>query len=93
MFAAAQDRLARNQAWALRRTQEEYLLRRLVSCRRCGRAESVGNNGRYAYYRCAPRAGDPEPFMKVGGAAGGIFKRNTGPASTQAETRKITAKA
>lgn len=59
VFAAAQDRLARNRAWARRRTQEEYLLRRLVSCRRCGRAESVGNNGRYAYYRCAPRAGDP----------------------------------
>ncbi|OYW45403.1 MAG: 1,3-beta-glucanase [Sphingomonadales bacterium 32-68-7] len=44
-------------------------------------------------YGLEPRDGDPEPFMKVGGAAGGIFKRNTGPASTQAETRKITAKA
>jgi len=29
----------------------------LVSCRRCGRAECVSNNGRYAYYRCLPRAG------------------------------------
>ena len=59
VFAAAQDRLARNRAWAPRNTRGDYLLRRLVSCGRCGRAESVGNNGRYAYYRCAPRAGDP----------------------------------
>jgi len=59
VFAAAQDRVARNRAWAPRKTKGDYLLRRLVSCRRCGRAESVGNNGRYAYYRCVPRAGDP----------------------------------
>jgi len=58
VFAAAQDRLARNRAWSPRNTQGEYLLRRLVSCRRCGRAESIGNNGRYAYYRCLPRPGD-----------------------------------
>ncbi len=57
-FAAAQERLARNQAWSPRNTQGEYLLRRLVSCRRCGRAECVSNNGRYAYYRCLPRAGE-----------------------------------
>ena len=57
-FAAAQERLARNRAWSPRNTQGEYLLRRLVSCRRCGRAECVSNNGRYAYYRCAPRAGE-----------------------------------
>ena len=58
LFAAAQARLARNRAWSPRNTQGEYLLRRLVSCRRCGRAECVSNNGRYAYYRCTPRAGD-----------------------------------
>lgn len=57
LFAAAQERLGRNRAWSLRNTQGEYLLRRLVSCRRCGRAECVSNNGRYAYYRCLPRAG------------------------------------
>jgi len=57
VFAAAQERLGRNRAWSLRNTQGEYLLRRLVSCRRCGRAECVSNNGRYAYYRCLPRAG------------------------------------
>ena len=57
LFAAAQERLGRNRAWSPRNTQGEYLLRRLVSCRRCGRAECVSNNGRYAYYRCLPRAG------------------------------------
>ncbi len=59
VFAAAQDRLARNRAWSPRKTKGDYLLRRLASCRRCGRAERVGNNGRYAYYRCVPRPGDP----------------------------------
>ncbi len=58
LFAAAQERLERNRAWSPRNTQGEYLLRCLVSCRRCGRAECVSNNGRYAYYRCLPRAGD-----------------------------------
>ncbi len=58
LFAAAQERLERNRAWSPRNTQGEYLLRRLVSCRRCGRAECVSNNGRYAYYRCLSRAGD-----------------------------------
>jgi len=58
LFAAAQERLERNRAWSPRNTQGEYLLRRLVSCRRCGRDECVSNNGRYAYYRCLPRAGD-----------------------------------
>jgi len=52
LFAAAQERLARNQRWSPRSTRGEYLLRRLVSCRRCGAAECVSNNGRYAYYRC-----------------------------------------
>lgn len=44
-------------------------------------------------YGLEQRPGDPDLFMKIGGAAGGIFKRNTGPASTQAETQKITSKA
>ena len=48
LFDAAQERRARNQAWSPRNTQGEYLLRRLVSCRRCGRAECSSNNGRYA---------------------------------------------
>ncbi len=57
-IAAAQERLGRSRAWSPRNTQGEYLPRRLVSCRRCGRAECVSNNGRSAHYRCLPRAGD-----------------------------------
>ena len=52
VFEAAQARLARNQQWATRRTEGEYLLRCLISCGRCGLAYHVYNNGRYAYYRC-----------------------------------------
>jgi site-specific DNA recombinase len=51
-FAQTQQRLARNQQWATRNTRGQYLLRRLLSCRWCGLAMSVWNNGRYAYYRC-----------------------------------------
>ena len=51
-FTLAQARLQRNQQWATRNTRGEYLLRRLLSCRWCGLAMSVWNNGRYAYYRC-----------------------------------------
>jgi site-specific DNA recombinase len=51
-FAQAQQRLARNQQWATRNTRGQYLLRRLLSCRWCGLAMSVWNNGRYVYYRC-----------------------------------------
>lgn len=51
-FVEAQERLARNQQWALRNTHGQYLLRRLVSCRRCGLAHWVSNNGRHAYYQC-----------------------------------------
>jgi glutathione S-transferase len=36
--------------------------------------------------------GDPEPFVK-GGPVGGLATRNTGPASTKAETDRITGKA
>ncbi len=51
-FTQAQQRLARNQHWSLRNTRGEYLLRRLLSCRWCGLAMNVWNNGQYAYYRC-----------------------------------------
>lgn len=51
-FAQAQACLARNQQWVTRNTRSQYLLRRLLSCRRCGLALSVWNNARYAYYRC-----------------------------------------
>ena len=44
-------------------------------------------------YGLEQREGDPDLFMKPQAAGGGIFKRNTGPASTQAETQKITKKA
>ena len=37
------------------------------------------------------RPGDPEPFTK-GPAMGGLASRNTGPASTRAETERITGK-
>jgi site-specific DNA recombinase len=52
-FTAAQQRLARNQAWSARKTQGEYLLRRLVSCQRCGLAHRVQNKRGYVYYRCS----------------------------------------
>ena len=44
-------------------------------------------------YGLKQREGDPALFLKLEGAAGGIFKRNTGPDSTRAETQKITEKA
>jgi site-specific DNA recombinase len=52
-FTAAQARLARNQAWSPRKTKGEYLLRRLVSCRRCGLAHRVQNKRGYVYYQCS----------------------------------------
>ena len=51
-FAQAQARLAQNRQRAPRNTRGDYLLRCLVSCRQCGLAHMVWNNGRYAYYRC-----------------------------------------
>lgn len=51
-FIQAQARLAQNQQWARRNTQGEYLLRRLVSCRQCGRAHHICKHGPYAYYQC-----------------------------------------
>lgn len=44
--------------------------------------------GLHELYGLKQREGDPDLFQKVQGA-GGIHKRNTGPASTQAETRRI----
>lgn len=38
------------------------------------------------------RDGDPEPFAKGPSMVSGLIKRNTGPASTAAETAKITGK-
>jgi site-specific DNA recombinase len=51
-FTLAQARLQPNQQWATRNTRGDYLLRRMLSCRWCGLALNVWNNGRYAYYRC-----------------------------------------
>jgi site-specific DNA recombinase len=51
-FAEAQERLRHNQQWSRRNTKGEYLLRQLVSCRRCGLAHGVRTNARYGYYHC-----------------------------------------
>ena len=51
-FAEAQVRLTQNRQWAKRRTQGQYLLRQLVSCRRCGLAHHICNHGIYVYYQC-----------------------------------------
>ncbi|MEO0062996.1 MAG: hypothetical protein RLZZ08_1556 [Pseudomonadota bacterium] len=48
--------------------------------------------GLFNLYGLKQRDGDPDPFQKMQGA-GGIHKRNTGPASTSAETMRITGKA
>lgn len=45
--------------------------------------------GLFDIYGLEQRAGDPPLFTRDPGR-GGIFKRNTGPASTEAETRHIT---
>jgi glutathione S-transferase len=44
--------------------------------------------GLFNIYGLEQREGDPAPFVRQEGK-GGIFKRNTGPASTQAETKFI----
>jgi site-specific DNA recombinase len=51
-FAQAHERLRHNQQWSRRNTKGEYLLRQLVSCRRCGLAHGVRTNERYGYYHC-----------------------------------------
>ena len=43
-------------------------------------------------YGLEQREGDPDLFMKPNDAGGGIYKRNTGPASTRGETQKLNAK-
>jgi glutathione S-transferase len=49
----------------------------------------LGNHpGLFEIFGLEQRDGDPDPFNRQAGK-GGIFKRNTGPASTQAETRFI----
>jgi len=45
--------------------------------------------GLFNLYGLKQREGDPDLFQKIQGA-GGIHKRNTGPASTSAETKRIT---
>jgi site-specific DNA recombinase len=52
LFGQAQERMSQNRDRALRNTRGEYLLRRLVSCRSCGLACTVENDGRKASYRC-----------------------------------------
>jgi site-specific DNA recombinase len=52
LFGQAQERMSQNRDRALRNTRGEYLLRRLVSCRSCGLACTVRNNGRKASYCC-----------------------------------------
>jgi len=47
--------------------------------------------GLHQIYGLEQREGDPDPFVRQTGK-GGIFKRNTGPASTAAETQFITKK-
>jgi glutathione S-transferase len=49
----------------------------------------LGNHpGLFPIFGLEQREGDPDPFNRQAGQ-GGIFKRNTGPASTQAETKHI----
>jgi site-specific DNA recombinase len=59
LFTRAQERLARNRDWSPRNTRSPYLLRRLVSCRRCGLAHRIWTNGRMAFYTCPGFSGDP----------------------------------
>jgi site-specific DNA recombinase len=58
LFAQAQARLARNRDWSPRNTRADYLLRRLVSCGRCGLAHRIWTNGRAAFYTCPGTAAD-----------------------------------
>lgn len=46
--------------------------------------------GLFPIFGLEQRAGDSDPFNRQAGT-GGIFKRNTGPASTQAETQRINS--
>jgi site-specific DNA recombinase len=59
LFERAQEQLARNRDRSPRNTRGEYLLRRLVSCRRCSLAHRIWTNGRSAFYTCPGTSGDP----------------------------------
>jgi glutathione S-transferase len=66
-------------------------LRRWVE-RVCALYGGLGQHpGLFPIFGLEQRAGDPALFVRDAGL-GGIFKRNTGPASTQAETQMITGK-
>ncbi len=55
----------------------------------CALFGGLGNHpGLFPIFGLEQREGDPDPFNRQAGQ-GGIFKRNTGPASTQAETKHI----
>ena len=55
----------------------------------CDLYGGLGNHpGLFPIFGLEQREGDPELFIREAGK-GGIFKRNTGPASTQAETNMI----
>ena len=50
----------------------------------------LGNHpGLFEIFGLEKREGDPELFIRMEDGKGGIFKRNTGPASTSAETKHI----
>jgi hypothetical protein len=51
------------------------------------------HEGLQELYGLEQRELDPPLFQKPDPTGGGIFKRNTGPASTRGETEKITRKA
>ncbi len=55
----------------------------------CDLYGGLGNHpGLFPIFGLEQREGDPDPFIRDAGK-GGIYKRNTGPASTQAETKMI----
>lgn len=57
----------------------------------CAMYGGLGNHpGLFPIFGLEQREGDPDPFNRQAGT-GGIFKRNTGPASTQAETQRINS--
>ena len=58
LFTQAQERLARNRDRSPRNTRGDYLVRRLVSCGRCGLAHRIWNNVRSAFYACPGTPGD-----------------------------------
>jgi site-specific DNA recombinase len=59
LFERAQEQVTRNRDRSPRNTRGEYLLRRVVSCRRCSLAHRIWTNGRSAFYTCPGTSGDP----------------------------------